>query len=137
MNNHVDLEKSKSIIRLLITGIDPITKEHFSLDSPYRHPEVVQALITILKNCDIITIETKYKLTSRNVTEKQINNLKAGKAINHGLGWTVELKDELAQKFKNGIQIEELCVSFGRSKGSIISALFNLGLIDSYNINDY
>jgi hypothetical protein len=136
MDEHCEIEKSKSIIRLLITGINPITKEHFSSNSPYRHPEVVQALITVLKNCDIITIETKYKLTSQNVIERQVDNLRSGKAINHGLAWTENLKDELAQKFKSGIQIEQLCVLFGRSKGSINSALFLLGLIDSNDIND-
>ena len=141
MNNDKiqDLEDSKEIVRLIITGVDPISGKYLPDSSPYKHPKVIHALSVVLKSfeddCDIIKVVNQHTINS--VEQKQKQNLSFGKPLNFGFPWTSDLKIELAKRFNDGNSIEKLCTLFGRSKNSIVNELYSQGLIASYDANDY
>jgi len=103
------VEEAKKIVISLAKGVNPITGEVFSNDSPYNDPIIIQSLLTVANNVRF--------------PKKQ------GKPKNAGLFWTEELKQEAAQLFKQGKSISELSKYFERTEGSICSELRHQGLI--------
>lgn len=113
----MELEAAKEIVTSLANGIDPITGEVFSDDSPYNHPNIVRALYTVLNH---VSTPKRSKLS---IEEKQAQNMAAGRPKNAGLAWTEDLKKEVAQLFSSGKSIPQLARHFERTDGAILSEL--------------
>ena len=40
----MEQDRALSILKTLADGVDPVTGEQFSADSPYQHPDIIRAL---------------------------------------------------------------------------------------------
>jgi hypothetical protein len=120
----MEIEKAKEVVSSLANGIDPITGEVFDDQSPYNHPTVIRALYTVLNHVKIPKKQTRL-LTE----EKHAQNIAEGKPRNAGLAWTEELKQEVAELFKQGKTTYELAQHFERTEAAIISELTHQGII--------
>lgn len=63
-------------------------------------------------------------------------NLKEGRALNHGMPFTQEEKDELIKRRNNGQSIDEISEAFQRSRLSIINRLEELDLLSAQIIQE-
>jgi len=120
----MDLEEAKKIIKALANGINPITGELLSDNSPYNEPDVIRALSKILESSKPV------KKPKKTIEEKQQENITNCRPRNAGLPWTDELKIEVSSKFQAGVTIDELSNRFERTKGAIVSELKKQGLIE-------
>lgn len=120
----MEILEAKKIVISLANGIDPITGDIFSDDSPYRHPAIVESLFTVANN---LRYSTGSKKTAE---EKKAQNLTDGKPKNAGLPWTKELKAEVTVLFGEGKKLDELAEHFERTEGAISSELRHQGVIE-------
>ena len=65
----------------------------------------------------------------QNIYKKRIENLTAGRMINHGLPFSEEERDDLANKFISGLTIEALSEFYQRTVNAVEIRLEELGLI--------
>lgn len=121
------LEKEIKVLEALANGVDPVTGEVLDNQSPYNQPEVIRSLFTILNELKSPT--KKIKLPKKTIEEKQADNIDNGLPKNAGLPWTSTEKEELVEKYKSEVSIEELSEIHGRTKGAITSELKKQGLI--------
>ena len=119
----MDINKAKEIVQLLADGIDPVTGEVFSEESPYNNPVVIRALFVVLQYVRAPGIK-------KSVEDRQKDNLENGKPKNAGLKWGDESKEEVASMYSDGKEISELAEYFERTKGAIRSELKHQGLIE-------
>jgi len=105
MNNSNAKNQTTLIIRKLADGIDPVSGATFPADSVYTTPTVIKALHQALKSLN-----------------ENANNF-TSKAINSGLPWDEDLKNELKVKYKSGFSLKQLAKHFGRTQGAIDSQL--------------
>lgn len=121
----MEIEKAKKIVSLLADGIDPSTGEVLPDGSPYNDPTVIRALFAVLGS-----VRASKRQNKQSMEDKQAQNVASGRPKNAGLPWTEELKEEIAEMFKDGTSIDELADHFERTSGAILSELIRQGLID-------
>ena len=109
----MEIDRAQEIVKLLANGIDPTTDEVFADDSPYNSPEVVRALFTVLNH----------------VKQPSKSSAAESRPANAGRPWTEELKQEVAELFRQGKSVAELAQHFGRTRGAISSELVRQGVI--------
>lgn len=122
------LEKEIKVLEALANGVDPITGEVLDNQSPYNHPDVIRSLFAVLNELKNPT--KKAKLPKKTLEEKQADNIENGLPKNAGLSWTNAEKEDLVEKFKSDVSIDELSEIHGRTKGAITSELKKQGLIE-------
>ena len=109
----MEIDQAQEIVKLLADGIDPNTGEIFADDSPYNSPDVIRALFTVLNH----------------VKQPSKSSAAESRPTNAGRPWSEELRQEVAELFRQGKSVAELAQHCGRSKGSIRSELVRQGLI--------
>ena len=109
----MEIDQAQEIVKLLANGIDPTTGEVFADDSPYNSPEVVRALFIVLNH----------------VKQPSKSSAAESRPANAGRPWTEELRQEVAELFRQGKSIAELAQHFGRTRGAISSELVRQGVI--------
>jgi len=111
----MDPQKALGMLTSLADGIDPVTGEVFSADSPYQNPDVVRALFVAISalQARIATVERSSTLPDN-----------AGKA------WSAAEEQLLIQSFDAGMTETDLAKAHERTKGSIRSRLIRLGKIE-------
>lgn len=120
----MELPRALEIVEALAEGVDPLTGEILSAESPYNSPEVIRALFTLLNAAN--GTPKKIKKTPE---QKQADNLAKGLPRNTGMPWTETLKHTLAERFSSDQPMNALAAEFERSRGSILSELKRQGLI--------
>lgn len=120
----MEIEEAKKIVISLANGINPITGELFSNDSPYNNPTIIRSLFIVANN-----VRFPKKNGEQTVEEIQAQNLLKGIPKNAGLSWTEDLRQEFAELFEQGKSINELAKYFERTSGAIKSELKHQGLI--------
>ncbi|MDR9467730.1 hypothetical protein [Marinospirillum sp.] len=126
----MELDEARSILSALANGVNPATGEVLPDTSPYNEPRVIRALFTLLNS------PRGNKRPKKTPEEKQQENIAAGRPRNAGLPWAENLKEELAEKFRAGVPVEELAQYFERSKVAIFSELVKQGLVEQLGTND-
>jgi hypothetical protein len=104
-------QEALPIIQNLADGIDPLTGEVLSDQSPFNQPQVIRALFAALQ---ALTLATDAEVP-QTVREKRVAN--AGNA------WTPEEDERLLKAFDAGIGVKELAAQHGRTTGAIKSRL--------------
>ncbi len=122
MDTHV------KIIDALANGINPITGEYLAADSLYNHPDIIRAMFTTLKHLN--SPPKKKAKVKKTTPEKQAENIERGLPRNAGLPWLEEQRNELAEQFNLGTQIQTLANVYERTSGAITAELKKQGLID-------
>ena len=97
---------TRTIIRHLANGIDPLTGVALPSTAPYNHPEVIRALFSVLEELD------REKAPAR-----------------HGKPWSQEEKQQTIKDFKSGLPIENIATKLDRKKGAVWSMLEHLGVV--------
>ena len=110
----MEIDRAQEIVRLLANGIDPTTGENFADDSPYNSPDIVRALFTVLNH----------------VKHPSKSSAAESRPTNAGRPWTEQLRQEVAELFRQGKSIAELAQHFGRTRGAIKSELMRQGVLD-------
>jgi hypothetical protein len=119
----MELTEARTIVRILAQGVDPMTGEVFTPDSPYNHPKVIRALFTVHE-----IARAKSKMSA---DERRRQNLDLGRPRNHGLPWTEEDRELVASGFQDGKTAEELAATLERSRGAIHAELIRQGLVSA------
>ena len=122
-------ERAREIIKKLANGINPVTGEILPESSPYNAPDVIRALFLLL-GISISDASKEERKRKKTIEEKQQENLTAGRPKNAGLPWSEELAIDLAEKYRNGMTIEDLARLFERTQGAIVAELEKQGLIN-------
>ncbi|WP_322048319.1 hypothetical protein [Paraburkholderia sp. J67] len=106
------------IIRTLANGIDPLTGEVLSDQSPFNQPDVIRALFAAAQALGHLADESAAQVSP------------AKKAQNAGASWPPEEDDRLVNAYDGGTDVVELAARHGRTKGAIKSRLVKLGRIE-------
>ena len=109
----MQIDQAQKIVKLLANGVDPTTGEIFADNSPYNSPDIVRALFTVLNH----------------VKQPSKSSAAESRPANAGRPWTEQLKQEVAELFRQGKSIAELAQHFGRTRGAIKSELMRQGII--------
>ena len=119
----MELNESRNIVKTLAQGIHPTTGEVFPPESPYNDPEVIRALFSILES-------VKYARGPRKSTEeRRRDNLELGRPKNCGLPWTEEDRALVKSSFLEGVAVEKLAKSLGRSSAAIVAEVIRQDLV--------
>jgi len=111
----MDIKKALEIINALADGIDPVTGEIYSGNSPYQKPDVIRALF-IAKESIEKDIERKRK--------------KGTEPERTGEPWTKEEEKEVCDDFDNGMELKEIAKKQKRTIGGIRSRLVKAGKLE-------
>jgi hypothetical protein len=120
----MELHDARTIVKTLAQGVDPITGEVFTPDSPYNHPQVIRALFTVHQHL-------RLGRTPIGADERRRLNLEHGRPKNAGLPWTDEGRAQAALGFRNGKSIGELAAALERSRSAIHAELIRQELVAS------
>jgi hypothetical protein len=111
----MQLQSALPIVRALADGVDPLTGEAFSDQSPYAEPRTLRALFSAVE------------LMEREVgREKRRERLPA----NFGKPWTEPEDQALAAAFDAGLVMGEIARKHARTASSIRLRLEKLGKIE-------
>ncbi|MEM9301677.1 MAG: hypothetical protein AAGE01_06180 [Pseudomonadota bacterium] len=99
------------ILRQLLNGIDPVSGRRLSRSSPYRRPEIVDAL-----NAAVAVLEEPRR---------------ALPAPRSGMPWTPEEERSLTARFEAGETIGDIAGHLERSPAAITARLIQLELIEA------
>jgi len=119
----MELNQSRQIVNTLAQGIDPTTGEVFPQESPYNNPEVIRALFSILEGVKFAKRPTK------SVEERRRDNLELGRPENSGLPWADEDRALIRTGFQDGMAVEKLAGTLGRSSGAIVAEIIRQDLV--------
>jgi hypothetical protein len=101
-----------TILQHLADGIDPVSGQVFSVDSPYQHPKIVRALFSAVRALE------RVQECERSAKPQSAN---AGKA------WEAVEDAQLLADFDWGMSVKELAHKHQRSTGAIQSRLLRFG----------
>jgi hypothetical protein len=110
-------QEALPIIKTLADGIDPLTGEVLSDQSPFNQPEVIRALFVAAQALNEATAAPK---------GARANKDRPGNA---GRAWPPEEDEQLLKAFDAGTPPRELAMKHGRTKGAIDSRLAKHGRI--------
>lgn len=119
----MDLNESRNIVKTLAQGIHPTTGEVFPPDSPYNDPHVIRALFSMLE------VVKSTKKPRRSVEERRHENLEVGRPENSGLPWTEEDRTRVTSGFRDGMTVEKLATTLGRSRSAIVAEVIRQDLV--------
>jgi len=119
----MELNESRNIVKTLAQGVHPTTGEVFPPESPYNDPEVIRALFSILQ------VVKQAKKPRKSVEERRSENLEVGRPMNSGLPWTEEDRAIVRSGFQEGLTIEKLAATLGRSSGAIVAEVIRQDLV--------
>lgn len=103
----MDEAKALGIVAALADGINPLTGEVFSEDSPYQSPDVVRALFLARS-----ALEGRRRHRSRNTLP-----------ANAGTPWTAEEDAQLLAQFDRGLAVTDLAREHERTAAGIQARL--------------
>jgi hypothetical protein len=107
----MDETKTAAILSALANGVNPLTGEIFSADSPYQHADVVRALYAAVERFKQPE-QSKPKVRSR-----------AEGLANVGKPWTDEEDRRLLTEFDRGRRPNEIAQDLGRTLAGIEARL--------------
>ena len=119
----MELNESRNIVKTLAQGVHPATGEVFPADSPYNDPTVIRALFSVLEVVEHV------KKPKRSVEERRDANLAVGRPRNSGLPWTEEDRALVRSGFREGMTVEKLATTLGRSRTAIVSEVIRQDLV--------
>jgi hypothetical protein len=119
----MELNESRNIVRTLAQGVHPTTGEVFPPESPYNDPEVIRALFAILE------CVKQLRRPGKSLDERRRENVEVGRPVNSGLPWTEEDRAVVKSGFQEGMTIEKLAATLGRSSGSIVAEVIRQDLV--------
>jgi hypothetical protein len=105
--------RALAIVSALANGVDPLTGELFSVESPYQSPDVIRALY-----CAVRALEAAGRRRTRGP---------AAASNNAGKPWSEEEDRQLLTAFDGGRPLAELAQSHGRTRGGIQARLVRHG----------
>ena len=105
--------RALAIVSALANGVDPLTGELFSVDSPYQSPDVIRALY-----CAVRALEAAGRRRTRGP---------AAASNNAGKPWSEDEDRQLLTAFDGGRPLAELAQSHGRTRGGIQARLVRHG----------
>jgi hypothetical protein len=116
----MQLQSALPIVRALADGVNPLTGEMFSDESPYSEPRTLRALFSAVE------------LMEREVErEKRRERLPA----NFGKPWTEAEDATLTGEFDTGLALQEIARKHARTLSSIRLRLEKLGKIEPQPAN--
>jgi hypothetical protein len=119
----MELNESRNIVKTLAQGVHPTTGEVFPPESPYNDPEVIRALYSILESVKGL------RQPRKSLEERRRENLEIGRPMNAGLPWTEADRAVVRSGFQEGMTIEKLATTLGRSSGSIVAEVIRQDLV--------
>jgi hypothetical protein len=105
--------RAHAIVSALANGVNPLTGELFSFDSPYQSPDVIRALY-----CAVRALEGAGRRRMRG---------QGSESNNAGKPWTEEEDRQLLSAFDGGRPLAELAQAHGRTRGGIQARLVRHG----------
>jgi len=119
----MELNESRTIVKTLAQGVHPTTGEVFPPESPYNDPEVIRALFSMLESVKQV------RQPRKSLDERRRENVELGRPMNAGLPWTEEDRAVVRSGFQDGMTIEKLASTLGRSSGSIVAEVIRQDLV--------
>jgi len=119
----MELNESRNIVKTLAQGVHPTTGEVFPPESPYNDPEVIRALFSVLE------VVKHVRQPRKSLDERRRENVEVGRPMNSGLPWTEEDRAAVKTGFQEGMTIEKLAATLGRSSGSIVAEVIRQDLV--------
>lgn len=116
----MEIEMALELVRTLATGVNPVTSERFSFDSPYNHPDIVRALFTVLQ---------RVPKPRKSGIARQKENVSRGLSLNAGMPWTDVARAEVAESYRAGMLVEDIAKSQERTKKAIVAELVRQQII--------
>lgn len=116
----MDQAKAFNIVSTLANGVNPITGEVFSPDSPYQSSEIVRALFVAAR-----ALEGAASAPSATKETRP----RAQGLSNVGKPWTAEEDERLVTEFSKGRSPRELATAHGRTLAGVEARLEKLGRI--------
>ncbi len=117
----MDQAKAFNIVSTLANGVNPITGEVFSPDSPYQSSEIVRALFVAARALE-------GGAASAPTAGKEARPRAQGLS-NVGKPWTAEEDERLVSEFSKGRSPRELATAHGRTLAGVEARLEKLGRI--------
>jgi hypothetical protein len=118
----MDETKTVAILSALANGVNPLTGEIFSADSPYQQAEVVRALFAALEH---------FKQAEK-PKPKPTNKISADAPSNAGKPWSDEEDRRLLTEFDRGRKPAELAKDLGRTIAGIEARLERHGRLNAH-----
>lgn len=112
----MEQDKALSILKTLADGVNPVTGEQFSADSPYQHPDIIRALFWVVH-----TLSNPVRPQDRAAPPPANTSTNAGKP------WSEEEDVQLGTAFDAGKSIGQLALEHKRSRWAIEARLVKLG----------
>ena len=119
----MELNQSRRIVNTLAQGIHPTTCEVFPPESAYNDPEVIRALFSVLESIKYI------RGPKRSTEERRRDNLELGRPKNSGMPWTKEDRALVKSSYLDGMAVEKLAKSLGRSSAAIVAEIIRQDLV--------
>lgn len=119
----MDETKALTIVSALANGVNPLTGEIFSVDSPYQSPDVVRALYVSLR-----ALEARARQRPRS-RERMPGN--AGKP------WSEDEDKRLLDEFERGRPLAELARAHERTQAGIQARLERHGRVPFQEASRY
>lgn len=119
----MELNQSRRIVNTLAQGIHPTTGEVFPPESAYNDPEVIRALFSVLESIKYI------RGPKRSTEERRRDNLELGRPKNSGMPWTKEDRALVKSSYLDGMAVEKLAKSLGRSSAAIVAEIIRQDLV--------
>jgi hypothetical protein len=116
----MDDSKALGIVSALANGVNPLTGEVFSVDSPYQAADVIRALYAAVR-----ALETAARSKTR---------VRSRLPANAGKPWSEQEDRELLEKFDEGSSVAELAHAHDRTHAGIQARLERHGRLQGQGL---
>jgi hypothetical protein len=116
-----------AMLKMLVNGEHPDTREVLPPGSVVQRPDVIRMLFAVAD--ELALVPDKQKKSKLTVEERQLKNRAEGRPANAYFPWTEAEKLSLEQGYKGNETIEGLSEKFERSTCAVAIQLEKMGLI--------
>jgi LmbE family N-acetylglucosaminyl deacetylase len=116
----MEISEALKIIHALADGVNPLTGEVFSDNSPYQHPQIIRALF--------VAIRALEQAEKKQASKRELPG-------NAGKPWDAEEDVQLSEGFDAGMTISQLAHKHQRTSGAIESRLVKSGKLPPDPLN--
>lgn len=133
-----DYKEARRILRCLFLGVDPANHTRLSDECVVMQPEVKVALqlgVEGLQKAEWILKRRSpvlhQKASSSRTKRQELRKENASTVDRAGQGWTASEEHRLREGLEQGLCLDHLSLSHGRSEGGILERMVRIGYVSS------